>query len=488
MWGSWTFGRKLALGFAVVVAAFGAVALTGLRTMQSLADDTALVAHSYEVRLQLNRLLGSLIEAETAERGFVITGADRFLDPYRAALTGLEAIHGSLRGLTADHLSHQRRLDELRSLIDQRRAELDGVLDARRSGGLEAGVARVASARGQELTDRIRRVISEMSAEERELFTARQLSAAAAAALAGLVIRGGGALAVVVVIAIGWLLTRSLSQRIGSAVLQVQTSSAELQTAANQQASGARDQVTAMSEIATTMTELLATSRQISDSASRVSQIARQTGGAADAGGATVDQSTAATALIRRQVDLVVGHMLELGKKSQQAGAVLDIVAELAEQTNIVAINAAIEAAGAGDAGLRFGVVADEIRKLADRVAASTKDIRATLDDVRGAVTATVMATETGSKAVDAGAAQFADMARSFRHIATLVATTVEATREIELSTKQQASAVEQVHVAIAGLAQTTRESEASASQTLQTSSQLTSLSSSLTRLVQARG
>jgi len=167
---------------------------------------------------------------------------------------------------------------------------------------------------------------------------------------------------------------------------------------------------------------------------------------------------------------------------------VLDIVAELAEQTNIVAINAAIEAAGAGDAGLRFGVVADEIRKLADRVAASTKDIRAMLDDVRGAVTATVMATETGSKAVDAGASQFADMARSFRQIATLVATTVEATREIELSTKQQVSAVEQVHVAIAGLAATTRETEASATQTLQTSSQLSSLSSSLTRLVQARG
>src|SRR5204862_5996900 len=98
-------------------------------------------------------------------------------------------------------------------------------------------------------------------------------------------------------------------------------------------------------------------------------------------------------------------------------------------------------------AGLRFGVVADEIRKLADRVTGSTKDIRAMLDDVRGAVTATVMATETGSKAVDAGAAQVAELARAFRQIGQLVSTTVEATREIELSTKQQASAVEQVHV-----------------------------------------
>jgi methyl-accepting chemotaxis protein len=69
--------------------------------------------------------------------------------------------------------------------------------------------------------------------------------------------------------------------------------------------------------------------------------------------------------------------------------------------------------------------------------------------------------------------------------VVALVATTVEATREIELSTKQQTSAVEQVHVAIAGLSRTTRETEAGATQTLQTSSQLTSLSTSLTRLVQ---
>src|SRR3990167_346735 len=98
--------------------------------------------------------------------------------------------------------------------------------------------------------------------------------------------------------------------------------------------------------------------------------------------------------------------MLELGKKSQQIGAVLDIVSELAEQTNILSINATIEAAGAGESGKRFAVVADEIRKLADRVANSTKDIRVQIDDVRGAGNTTVMATESGAKAVDAGTRQ----------------------------------------------------------------------------------
>src|ERR1051326_6263946 len=106
--------------------------------------------------------------------------------------------------------------------------------------------------------------------------------------------------------------------------------------------------------------------------------------------------------------------MLDGGKKSQQVGGILEIINELAEQTNILAINATIEAAGAGESGRRFAVVADEIRKLADRVGASTKEIRVIVDDVRGAVNSTVMATEAGSKAVESGAGQVAEMASSF--------------------------------------------------------------------------
>src|SRR6185436_4761511 len=107
-------------------------------------------------------------------------------------------------------------------------------------------------------------------------------------------------------------------------------------------------------------------------------------------------------------------HMLELGRKSQQAGGILEIVSELAEQTNILAINASIEAAGAGEGGRRFAVVADEIRKLADRVGGSAKEIRTLIEGVRSSFYTTVTTTETGSKAVDAGARQFNDVAGAF--------------------------------------------------------------------------
>jgi methyl-accepting chemotaxis protein len=178
--------------------------------------------------------------------------------------------------------------------------------------------------------------------------------------------------------------------------------------------------------------------------------------------------------------------MLELGRKSQQIGGVVDIISELSEQTNILAINANIEAAGAGESGRRFAVVADEIRKLADRVARSTKDIRGLVDEVRAAVNSTVMATETGSKAVDAGTRDFSDLAVSLSQMVSLAGTASEAAREIELSTKQQSTAVEQVNGAVANVAQVSREAESSTTQSMQTASELATLSRRLTQLVRS--
>jgi methyl-accepting chemotaxis protein len=95
------------------------------------------------------------------------------------------------------------------------------------------------------------------------------------------------------------------------------------------------------------------------------------------------------------------------------------------------------------------------------------------------------MATETGSKAVDAGSRHFGDVAAAFKQIAGLVATATEAAREIELSTKQQSSAVEQVNVAIGSVTQVSLETETSAGQTLQTVSQMATLSKDLLRIIQ---
>jgi methyl-accepting chemotaxis protein len=485
MFSNWTVGRRLIAGFGLAALTLVLIAAVSYRNASRLIENDGWVAHSQQVRTELSDLLSQLKDAETGQRGFIITGDESYLAPYQAAITALRSTMDDVRKLTSDNPNQQRRLAALSPVIDAKLAELKQTVDLRRTAGFDAATKIVLSNAGKEYMDKARAIVADADQDERELLKVRSEEARSSSDMTMSIILWGGLFGTLAVGAIGWLITGSLSEQIGTAVGQVRSSSTELQAAANQQASGAKEQAAAMTEIATTISELLATSRQIAESAQRVAQNAEQTATAARSGHGTVDMTHESISGIRRQVDQIVAHMLELGKKSQEIGAVLDIVSELAEQTNILAINATIEAAGAGEAGKRFAVVADEIRKLADRVGGSTKEVRTLIDDVRSAVNTTVMATETGSKAVDAGSRQFGDVASAFKQIASLVATATEAAREIELSTKQQSTAVEQVSVAIASVTQASMETETSAGQTLQTVSQMAVLSKDLLRIIQ---
>jgi methyl-accepting chemotaxis protein len=484
---NWTFGRKLALGFAVAILTILLIGISGHRANSGLIESDHLVTHTEEVKRTLAQILSAVKDAETSQRGFLLTGDERFLELHRGAVAEVDRSLSSARRLTSDNVQQQRRLAALTPAVATRLGHLAEVIEQRRRGGLDSVVKSDMLIEGKLQMDAVRSKLAELDDAESELLAARRQHSEESAATAQATILWGGMLGSLVVLVAGVLISRSLSTQVSVAVRHIQASSAELQAAANQQATGAKEQATAMNEVTTTISELLATSRQIAESARRVADIASQTSNQARAGDATVARGTEAVNAIKRQVDAIVSHMLELGKKSQQIGAVLEIVSELAEQTNILAINATIEAAGAGDAGRRFGVVADEIRKLADRVGGSTKEIRALIDDVRAAVNTTVMTTETGSKAVEAGSSQFAQVASSFGQISTQVVTATEAAKEIELSTKQQATAVEQVNVAITNVAQASKESEISTGQTLRTASELATLSRDLLKLVEAQ-
>ena len=483
--GRLTFGRKVGMGFAIAIIALIVIAAAGYRASVRLIENDQRVAHTQAVRHQIQQLFNDMTNAETGQRGFVITGKDEFLAPYTAGLADLERDYQELRKLVSDTPAQLELLDRLRAQFDEKLAEMKKPIELRGT-SLDAAVAFVSNGQGKATMDRIRGIFKEMDDAEASLLEARRVEAEASTNTATSVILYGSIVAIIVTLIVAVLLVTSLTRQIGGSVRDLQSSSAELQASANQQASGATESASAMAEIATTISELMATSRQIAESSQRVAQIATETAGAARAGTQNAKRTSEATAAVRRQVDQIVGHMLDLGKKAQQVGTVLDIVSELAEQTNILAINATIEAAGAGEAGRRFGVVATEIRTLADRVGSSTKEIRGLIDDVRGAVNTTVMATEAGSKAVDASSTTVTDMATTFAQIGNLVGTTNDAAREIELSTKQQATAVEQVNIAITNVAQATREAEASATQTQQTASQLSKLSTELIQIVQA--
>ncbi len=483
----WTFGRRIAAGFTIMVVltvAVGAVALVALQSVVSSKNrvinvDSRLLADSESLR-------ASAFAKASDVRGYLLMKNERYLTEQAAERRTFAATLGSMQ-----RLAYSGETRHLLVLIAQDEAAHNAAIDAvvalarKRASPVVLGEAFASQVDPQDVT--LNAHVASLERVERRLLASAQRASSNTASTAVTLVIVIALVAVALAVALALVLTRALRRQIGTAVGEVNSSSVELQATANQQATSAKEQATAMSEITTTISELLATSLQIAESAQRVALVAEQTANAGRSGELTIAKAQEFITDVRRQVDVIVDHMLELGEKSQQIGIVLDIVTELAEQTNILAINSTIEAAGAGEAGKRFAVVADEIRKLADRVAESTKEIRGLIDVVRNAVNTTVMATEIGSKAVDAGSEQFANVASAFVEIAGLVETTNEAAREIELSTKQQATAVEQVNAAISDVAQSTKEAEAGSTQTFQTASQLTMLSEELARLVEPR-
>jgi methyl-accepting chemotaxis protein len=481
----WTFGKKLGFGFSITVfltVAISAVAIYALR--QVVEDKDQVITIQAQSAILAERMQADVEHKVSASRAFLLTKEESSLDTARSARSDFLTRLAELRDRIATAES-RKLVDDVEKREAAHQSALDRVIAQRRSEPSTDVVARAFETDVHPKMLDLRQSIKTFVDRELRLLSEGQKAASDSASYATSIVIVMSVAAVLLAVVVAFLLTRTLTRQVGSAVQHIQSSSTELQTAANQQVTGTKEQATAMNEISTTITELLATSKQIAESAQRVAHIAEETASGARVGDQTVQKAQQLIGEMRKQVDAIVNHMLDLGRKSQQVGGILEIINELAEQTNILAINATIEAAGAGESGKRFAVVADEIRKLADRVAASTKEIRGLIEETRSAVNTTVMVTEGGSKAVEAGTRQFSEVATAFSNIAGLVGTTTEAAREIELSTKQQATAVEQVKVAISNVTQASKEAEASSSQTLQTASELAALSKELTRLIQ---
>ncbi len=482
----WTFGERVAIGFSFSALILLVVSFVGfVSTDRLIANDTQ-VKHTYEVRRKISLFDRLIKDAESSQRGYTLTSREEYLKPFQEAEAQIPAVIDELANLVVDNTVQTRRVSELRELSALRFSQFVDRIEVTKSRGMEAAQKLTADGSGKRTMDQIRSIISQMENEESKLMETRRVRVETSAHLTKLSLFGGCALGLLAIFFIARYTIVSLTREIGTAVQQVQSSSAELQAVANQQAASAKEQSGAMNEIATTLTQLLATSQQIADSTVHVSRIASESAAVAKEGDKIVETSQKSINTISRQVEQIVEHMLDLGKKSHQIGTVVDIVSELAEQTNILAINATIEAAGAGEAGRRFAVVADEIRKLAERVTGSTKEIRTLIEDVRAAVSSTVMTTEAGSKSVEFGTRHFGDLTTSLKQIVDVSQSTMDAAREIELSTKQQATAVGQVNVAIGSVHQATLETEASSGQTLQTASQLALLSRALRRIIAA--
>ena len=181
--------------------------------LQTLRDDNARIVHSHRVIVALNALLSDAQDAETGQRGYLLTGNERYLDPYNAALTSIPERLGEIADLTNDNPLQQRRIAPLRQHVEAKLAELRDTIELRKTQGLDPALAVVNSDRGKVEMDAIRKQLGEMGQEEDRLRALRlaEMDTAYNTALVTSVL--AGVLGIVLTLVVGALVRRATLAR-----------------------------------------------------------------------------------------------------------------------------------------------------------------------------------------------------------------------------------------------------------------------------------
>jgi len=214
-------------------------------------------------------------------------------------------------------------------------------------------------------------------------------------------------------------------------------------------ASGSSEEAAAVVEITSTMEEVARTAAHIAERAARQAELATHSEEAGVAGAEAVMRALEGMEGMRGNIDAIADRAEALGKRSREIYSVLELINEIAQETHILSLNASIEAKAAGELGERFGVVADEVRRLAERSRESVDSVRRLLDDFSGSLRDMVAATDEGRD----GASTVLDQARSAAHaieeLRGALTETAQASQEISLATNEQRSASDQVVTAL---------------------------------------
>lgn len=170
----WKVEQLTAPAFALALVLLAVVGVVSYRNLERQAEADAMVAHTQEVLISAESLLSIVKDAETGQRGYLITGDERHLEPYQSAVANWRDGLRRLRELTADNASQQRRLDEITPLVEDRLRLIERVVGLRRQGDGEAARRIVLGGEGRRLMDELRRRFSEIQTEERRLLSEHQ--------------------------------------------------------------------------------------------------------------------------------------------------------------------------------------------------------------------------------------------------------------------------------------------------------------------------
>jgi len=258
---------------------------------------------------------------------------------------------------------------------------------------------------------------------------------------------------------------RSLTIQIKEGANALASAASEISASVTQIAAGATQTATAANQTSATVEEVRQTAQDSNRKAKHVSESSQKAVQISQAGEKAVTETINGMHRIQSQMESIAESIMKLSEHGQAIGGIIATVEDVAEQSNLLAVNASIEAAKAGEQGKGFAVVAQEVKNLAEQSRQSTSRVRNILDDIQKATGGSVMTTEQGSKAVEAGVKQSMEAGESIQRLANSVAEAAQATTQIAVSSQEQLVGMDQMVSAMESIKQASTQNVAATKQ-----------------------
>ncbi len=265
--------------------------------------------------------------------------------------------------------------------------------------------------------------------------------------------------------------------QVRDATSEIATASEELSTITRSNNESVDQQHKELHQVATAVTEMSATIREIAESAEKAAGSALSANDSAVAGNQVVEQLFATNERLAKEVSGIAEVIQKLRGESDSIGSVVDVIRGIAEQTNLLALNAAIEAARAGEQGRGFAVVADEVRTLASRTQQSTSEIQEMIENLQGGAGKAVSAIDTGQKITAETVDQTTEARDALQAIVSAVATIRDMNAQIATAAEEQTVAAHEIDKSVTDISQLSEQSAQNSEHTLAASRELAELS-----------
>jgi methyl-accepting chemotaxis protein len=447
-----TVAQIVPLGFGALLAVVGISTMVTELSKANFKETQLTVEQGFKVKELLRLVEKDLVDAETGQRGYLITGVNNYLEPYDSGRKFSQEHLTDLKKTVIDP-SQRAKAEKIEPMIRQKFAELEETINLKKAGKDKEAVTLVLSNKGKQIMDDIRTELAEMAQEQDKIVVQRQKASEQVQLLSsvvgwsGLIVGIGAGLFVSYYVAN--YITRLIIGPITDAAKAVASSSADIAETVDKQERSVLDQTNSVHETTSIIEELGGFALQSAGQADGAAGGARQALALAEGGTQTVGRTIEGISGLKDQVTAIANQIIRLSEQTGQISTVSDLVADLANQTNMLALNAGVEAARAGEHGKGFAVVAAEIRKLADQSKKSAERINSLVNEVQAAINSTVMVTDEGTKKATVGIELAAETGEVFAGIADSINQVFVNTQQIAQSAKQQAVTVQQVVAAM---------------------------------------